>query len=163
MIHIYSVEPSTLQDLNTLTVVCRELATTHAQDDPLECGQQWGMIQNRNVKVFDTIPSWERLGADLGHRGGLEPVHHLRLPRPRHQQSRPSLSLRCRPNDLCRRKQRPLEPRASPTSLSQRVTRNRLSSLQERLLLRSVRKVISLARSQRPSRPSPSQQNRFVK
>lgn len=34
-----------------LTDVCREIATTHAQDDPLECGQQWGMIQNRNVKV----------------------------------------------------------------------------------------------------------------
>ncbi|KAJ5900708.1 uncharacterized protein N7473_004778 [Penicillium subrubescens] len=50
MIHVYSVQPSTLQDLNTLTDVCREMATAHAQDDPLECGPQWGMIQNRNVK-----------------------------------------------------------------------------------------------------------------
>ncbi|OOQ88412.1 hypothetical protein PEBR_12027 [Penicillium brasilianum] len=49
-IHVYSVQPSTLQDLNTLTDVCREMAAAHAQDDPLECGQQWGMIQNRNVK-----------------------------------------------------------------------------------------------------------------
>lgn len=59
MIHIYSIEPSTLQDLNTLTDVCRELATAHAQDDPLECGQQWGMIQNLNVKVFDILFPWE--------------------------------------------------------------------------------------------------------
>lgn len=160
--HIYSVEPSTLQDLNTLTDVCRELASAHAQDDPLECGQEWGMIQNRNVKVFDTLPSWERLGADPRYRGGLEPVHHL-LPRPRHQQSRPSPSLWCRPNDLCRRKQRPLEPRASPMSLIPRATHNLLSGLQESPPLRSVRRVISLARSQRPSLPSPSQQNRFVK
>lgn len=50
-IHVYSVQPTALQDLNVLTDVCREIATTHAQDDPLECGQQWGMIQNRNVKV----------------------------------------------------------------------------------------------------------------
>lgn len=50
-IHVYSVQPTGLQDLNVLTDVCREIATAHAQDDPLECGQQWGMIQNRNVKV----------------------------------------------------------------------------------------------------------------
>ncbi|KAJ5227380.1 uncharacterized protein N7469_007386 [Penicillium citrinum] len=49
-IHVYSVQPTVLQDLNTLTDVCRETATAHAQDDPLECGGQWGMIQNRNVK-----------------------------------------------------------------------------------------------------------------
>jgi len=48
---VYSVQPTVLQDLNTLTDVCRETATAHAQDDPLECGGQWGMIQNRNVKV----------------------------------------------------------------------------------------------------------------
>ncbi|KAJ5677950.1 uncharacterized protein N7477_003583 [Penicillium maclennaniae] len=30
--------------------VCREIATAHAPDDPLECGKEWGMIQNRNVK-----------------------------------------------------------------------------------------------------------------
>lgn len=35
-----------------MTDVCRELAAAHAQNDPLECGQQWGMIQNRNVKVL---------------------------------------------------------------------------------------------------------------
>lgn len=50
-IHIYSLQPTVLQDLNTLTDVCREIATAHAQDDPLECAGQWGMVQNRNVKV----------------------------------------------------------------------------------------------------------------
>ncbi|KAJ6119746.1 Six-hairpin glycosidase [Penicillium sp. IBT 18751x] len=49
-IHVYSVQPTALQDLNMLTGVCREIATAHAQDDPLGCGKEWGMIQNRNVK-----------------------------------------------------------------------------------------------------------------
>ncbi|CAG8128988.1 unnamed protein product [Penicillium olsonii] len=49
-IHVYSLEPSTLPDLNVLIDANRESARTHAQDDPLECGKQWGMIQNRNVK-----------------------------------------------------------------------------------------------------------------
>ncbi|KAJ5488673.1 hypothetical protein N7539_003563 [Penicillium diatomitis] len=49
-IHVYSVQAAPLQDLNTLTTVCRELALTSTQDDPLECGSQWGMIQNRDVK-----------------------------------------------------------------------------------------------------------------
>lgn len=29
----------------------REIARTHEQEDPLECGKQWGMIQNRDVRV----------------------------------------------------------------------------------------------------------------
>ncbi|KAJ5218883.1 uncharacterized protein N7498_000982 [Penicillium cinerascens] len=49
-IHVYSVQPTALQDLNVLTDVCREVATAYAQDDPLEGGKDWGMIQNRNVK-----------------------------------------------------------------------------------------------------------------
>ncbi|KAJ6021120.1 hypothetical protein N7540_006624 [Penicillium herquei] len=49
-IHVYSIQSTILQDLNVLVDVAREVATTHAQDDPLECGKQWGMIQNRNVK-----------------------------------------------------------------------------------------------------------------
>ncbi|KAJ5690630.1 hypothetical protein N7462_005022 [Penicillium macrosclerotiorum] len=57
-IHVYSIQATVLQDLNALTDVCREVATTYAQDDPLECGQKWGMIQNRNVK-----PSQRRTGA----------------------------------------------------------------------------------------------------
>ncbi|KAJ6096131.1 hypothetical protein N7486_006877 [Penicillium sp. IBT 16267x] len=49
-IHVYSVQSTILQDLNVLTDVAREVATANVQDDPLECGKQWGMIQNRHVK-----------------------------------------------------------------------------------------------------------------
>ncbi|KAJ5873951.1 uncharacterized protein N7529_002381 [Penicillium soppii] len=49
-IHIYSLEPTTLPDLNVLVDASREIANTHAQEDPLECGKQWGMIQSLNVK-----------------------------------------------------------------------------------------------------------------
>jgi DNA polymerase delta subunit 3 len=51
-IHIYSLESTPLPDLNVLVDVSREIATKYAQEDPLECGKQWGMIQNRNVKVW---------------------------------------------------------------------------------------------------------------
>ncbi|KAJ5770284.1 uncharacterized protein N7511_002335 [Penicillium nucicola] len=50
MIHIYSLEPTPLPDLNVLVDVNREIAIKYAQEDPMECGKQWGMIQNRNVK-----------------------------------------------------------------------------------------------------------------
>lgn len=50
-IYVHSLQPTVLQDLNVLTDVSRELATTYAKDDPLELGKQWGMIQNTNVKV----------------------------------------------------------------------------------------------------------------
>ncbi|KAJ5166032.1 hypothetical protein N7492_006328 [Penicillium capsulatum] len=49
-IHVYSVQSTILQDLNVLTDVCREAAAAYAQEDPLDCGNQWGMIQNLNVK-----------------------------------------------------------------------------------------------------------------
>ncbi|OJJ51252.1 hypothetical protein ASPZODRAFT_156177 [Penicilliopsis zonata CBS 506.65] len=49
-IHIYSLQPAVLPDLNVLTDVSRELALTFPNDDPLECGSQWGMILNKNVK-----------------------------------------------------------------------------------------------------------------
>ncbi|KXG52688.1 Six-hairpin glycosidase [Penicillium griseofulvum] len=49
-IHVYSLEPTALPDLNVLVDSNREIARTHGQEDPLECGKQWGMIQNRNVK-----------------------------------------------------------------------------------------------------------------
>lgn len=55
-IHVYSLEPTALPDLNVLVDANREIASTHAQDDPLECGKQWGMIQNRNVKVIAYCP-----------------------------------------------------------------------------------------------------------
>jgi hypothetical protein len=50
-IHIYSLQPTVLQDLNVLTDVHREMLAAHAHEDPLEYGKQWGMIQNKNVKV----------------------------------------------------------------------------------------------------------------
>ncbi|KAJ5894694.1 hypothetical protein N7495_006385 [Penicillium taxi] len=49
-IHIYSIQSTVIQDLNTLTDAAEETAKVHAQEDPLECGKQWGMIQNHNVK-----------------------------------------------------------------------------------------------------------------
>lgn len=50
-IHMYSLEPTVLQDLNVLTDVSREMLATYAHEDPLEYGKEWGMIQNKNVKV----------------------------------------------------------------------------------------------------------------
>ncbi|KAF7596732.1 hypothetical protein BBP40_000160 [Aspergillus hancockii] len=49
-IYIYSLQPTVLQDLNVLTDVSREMVSNHANEDPLEYGKQWGMIQNNNVK-----------------------------------------------------------------------------------------------------------------
>ncbi|ODM19489.1 hypothetical protein SI65_04473 [Aspergillus cristatus] len=49
-IHVYSLQPTVLQDLNVLTDVSRETLAAHAHEDPLESGKQWGMIQNQNVK-----------------------------------------------------------------------------------------------------------------
>ncbi|KAL2000546.1 hypothetical protein VTN02DRAFT_2933 [Thermoascus thermophilus] len=49
-IHVYSLQPTILQDLNVLTDVSREMLATHGNEDPLEQGKLWGMIQNRNVK-----------------------------------------------------------------------------------------------------------------
>ncbi|KAJ5940267.1 hypothetical protein N7516_000435 [Penicillium verrucosum] len=49
-IHVYSLQPRALPDLNVLVDANREIASTHGREDPLECGNQWGMIQNRNVK-----------------------------------------------------------------------------------------------------------------
>ncbi|PKX99545.1 uncharacterized protein P174DRAFT_437991 [Aspergillus novofumigatus IBT 16806] len=48
--HIYSLQPTVLQDLNVLTDVHREMLAAHALEDPLEYGKHWGMIQNKNVK-----------------------------------------------------------------------------------------------------------------
>ncbi|KAL5045490.1 hypothetical protein BDW71DRAFT_183847 [Aspergillus fruticulosus] len=49
-IYVYSLQPTILQDLNVLTDVSREMLVNHAQEDPLQYGKQWGMIQNTNVK-----------------------------------------------------------------------------------------------------------------
>lgn len=55
LIHVYSLEPTVLQDLNVLTDVSREMLATYAHEDPLEYGKQWGMIQNKNVKVYSEL------------------------------------------------------------------------------------------------------------
>ncbi|KAJ5611089.1 hypothetical protein N7510_007808 [Penicillium lagena] len=49
-IHIYSVQPTVLQDLNVLTDVSRETWSAHVHEDPLEFGKKWGMIQNTHVQ-----------------------------------------------------------------------------------------------------------------
>ncbi|KAL4998603.1 DNA polymerase subunit Cdc27 [Aspergillus recurvatus] len=43
------LQATILQDLNVLTDVSHEMLVNHAQEDPLEYGKQWGMIQNTNV------------------------------------------------------------------------------------------------------------------
>ena len=87
-IHIYSVQPTVLQDLNTLTDVCRETATAHAQDDPLECGGQWGMIQNRNVKVSFSYIVHISYTNQIVHKSGeleYDPLHRPPSPMPKQQ------------------------------------------------------------------------------
>lgn len=50
MIYVYSLQPNTLQDLNVLVDVSREILTSFGNEDPLELGKYWGMIQNENVR-----------------------------------------------------------------------------------------------------------------
>lgn len=50
-IYVYSLQPAVLQDLNVLTDVASEMIAKHAQEDPLEYGKSWGMIQGNNVRV----------------------------------------------------------------------------------------------------------------
>lgn len=50
--HIYSLQPNVLPDLNVLTDVSREILAVYGNEDPLTHGAQWGMIQNKNVKVW---------------------------------------------------------------------------------------------------------------
>src|SRR5436190_20867496 len=49
-IFVYSLQPTSLQDLNVLSDVGHELLISQPED-PLKCGSQYGMIQNNNVKV----------------------------------------------------------------------------------------------------------------
>lgn len=85
-----------------LTDVCREVATAYAQDDPLECGKDWGMIQNRNVKVGFSLNSVILSKSHNGDSGERELAHrhpqlHWRLrPRPNPQSlpNGPSRNLR---------------------------------------------------------------------
>ena len=50
-IHIHSLQPAPLQDLNVLSDVGRETLEVQIKDDPLGHGTKYGMIQNKNAKV----------------------------------------------------------------------------------------------------------------
>ncbi|KAI9873671.1 MAG: hypothetical protein M1830_010730 [Pleopsidium flavum] len=49
-IHIYSLQPGALKDLQVLSDLNREIYDKYASEDPLKCGTQYGVIQNSNVK-----------------------------------------------------------------------------------------------------------------
>lgn len=49
-IHIYSLEASTLKDLNVLTECNRKVRAEYASEDPLVAWKQYGTIQNPNAK-----------------------------------------------------------------------------------------------------------------
>lgn len=55
VIHVYSLQPNTLQDLHALLDVNREILSSYGHEDPLEYGKQWGMIQNEHVKRRKTL------------------------------------------------------------------------------------------------------------
>lgn len=59
-IYVYSLQPTVLQDLNVLTDVSREINATYGNEDPLELGKHWGMIQNSHVKVCGLMPGVNR-------------------------------------------------------------------------------------------------------
>ena len=50
-IHIYSLQPTPLKDLQTITDTSREIREKYAANDPLEHNKTYGIIQNQNVKV----------------------------------------------------------------------------------------------------------------
>lgn len=104
-----------------LTDICREIATAHAQDDPLECGQQWGMIQNRNVKVDIIIPPgyYSKL-TDLQRRTGARPPPAQAAPEPK---TKPESTVPAkRPLEKSAPAKQPdskvQEPKSQPTSAS---------------------------------------------
>lgn len=49
-LHVYSVEPTPLEDLHVLSEVVQDIAAFTAKEDPLEYGKKYGVIQNPNVK-----------------------------------------------------------------------------------------------------------------
>ncbi|KAH8774283.1 DNA polymerase subunit Cdc27 [Hyaloscypha sp. PMI_1271] len=49
-IHIYSLEPHSLKDLQVLSDATRELQLLTANEDPLEAASKYGIISNKNVK-----------------------------------------------------------------------------------------------------------------
>ncbi|KAL8668713.1 MAG: hypothetical protein Q9168_006671 [Polycauliona sp. 1 TL-2023] len=49
-IHVYSLDPSTIQNIQLLSECNRTLAVKYAAEDPLQVGRQYGTIQNARVK-----------------------------------------------------------------------------------------------------------------
>ena len=49
-IHIYSLQASSLKDLQVLTECNRQVSAKYASEDPLEAWKQYGTIQNQNVR-----------------------------------------------------------------------------------------------------------------
>jgi DNA polymerase delta subunit 3 len=49
-VFVYSLEPSSLANLQVLSDCTREMYEKHAKEDPLEAWKQYGTIQNPNVK-----------------------------------------------------------------------------------------------------------------
>ncbi|KAI9848103.1 MAG: hypothetical protein M1837_001205 [Sclerophora amabilis] len=49
-IHIYSLQPQTLKDLQILSDSNRDISSKYANEDPLAVGKGYGTIQNPNVK-----------------------------------------------------------------------------------------------------------------
>ncbi|KAI9783421.1 MAG: hypothetical protein M1816_001395 [Peltula sp. TS41687] len=49
-IHVYSLQPHALKDLQVLSNVNREVYSQYTNEDPLEVGRQYGTIINPNVK-----------------------------------------------------------------------------------------------------------------
>lgn len=50
-IHIHSLQPAPLQDLNILSDVGRDSLEKQLREDPLGQNNKHGMIQNKKVKV----------------------------------------------------------------------------------------------------------------
>ncbi|MCJ1288385.1 hypothetical protein MMC26_007741 [Xylographa opegraphella] len=77
-VHVYSLEPSPIQDLQVLSDVKREIAAKHASEDPLLIGPQYGTIGNPRrrtgpkpicVAAASTVAS--------NRKKGVKPVSHM--------------------------------------------------------------------------------------
>ncbi|TKA75951.1 hypothetical protein B0A49_03709 [Cryomyces minteri] len=54
-VHIYSLEPTSLKDLQVLSDCNREIRSKYSSEDPLEAWKQYGTIQNPNVKACNLL------------------------------------------------------------------------------------------------------------
>lgn len=147
-----------------LVDVAREIASTYAQEDPLELGKQWGMIQNRNVKV-STIHNSNKYGFDIDnmYSAGPELARHQPQP-PRPQRQKPNPNQQYLRSDLCKvrnpRRPKPQKRRKTPSNKTPRATlpRDLPSRMLNPRLLKEERVVYSARlqkRNLRRRRPRP--------